>query len=112
MKISKRQLRRIINEVFVEDPPQDTYTVTVTTTFPKALIADAKHGFEPEEWEITEELEQAVKEWMRQALQDFKDGNSAAFKGKQGRDELRRVEAVEEATYAAAQQVKATLGTV
>ena len=66
MRITKRQLKQIIKEAA---GPQDMYAVTVSLTFPKALItgewASAYSDADLAE-DVEYEIEEGMKEWMKE----------------------------------------------
>ena len=109
MKITKRQLKRIIKEVAL---PREKAKVTVSMDVPLVLflnpddVADA----EPIVLEDVElAVEDALREWLQESLRDFQGSNSAAFKGKQGVEELNRVEIIETATYTAMDDIEVSV---
>ena len=109
MKIAKSQLRRIIKEAAV---PGEMAKVTVSMDVPLGLflnpgdVADA----EPIVLEDVElAVEDALREWLQKSLRDFQGGNSAAFKGKQGVEELNRVEIIQTATYSVMDDIKVSV---
>ena len=69
----------------------------VEIEFPEALLKENFTGAYVENERAEELVEEAVMLGLRKILREFKECNSAAFKGKMGREELARVEAVKDA---------------
>jgi hypothetical protein len=108
MKITKRQLKRIIKEVAL---PGEKAKVTVSMDVPLGLFLDPGDQ-RPAEYVLEEvelSAEVGLREWLQESLEEFQGSNSAAFKGKQGVEELNRVEIIETATYAAMDDIKVSV---
>ena len=107
MKITKRQLRRIIKEAAM---PGEKARVTASMDVPLGLFLDP--GESPTEYVLEEvelSAEVGLREWLQESLEEFQGSNSAAFKGKQGVEELNRVQIIETATYAAMDDIKVSV---
>ncbi|MBP04465.1 MAG: hypothetical protein CMA72_06755 [Euryarchaeota archaeon] len=110
MKITKRQLRRIIKEAAM---PGEMVKVTVSMDVPFGLFLDVDDRRPNPEMESLEDIEMniedALRDWLQQSLREFQGGNSAAFKGKQGVEQLSHVEIIETATYSAMDDIKVSV---
>ena len=110
MKITKSQLRRIIKEAAV---PGEMAKVTVSMNVPFGLFLDPDDRRPNPEMESLEDIEldieDALRKWLQESLRDFQGGNSAAFKGKQGVEELNRVEIIQTATYSVMDDIKVSV---
>jgi hypothetical protein len=78
----------------------------VEIELPEALLKENFTGPVAEGERAEELVEDAVMTGLWELLREFKECNSAAFKGKMGREELARVEAVEGAMNVAMRALK------
>ncbi len=83
-------------------------TFKIKIEFPEALLKEDFTGSYAEDERAEELVEDAVMLGLWKILRDFKENNSAAFKGKMGRNELARAEAVEDAMNVAVNSLVVT----